>query len=84
MPSLPMEVRISNCHNHHLHVAEALRYRDVGEKAKEILTGLFAIGHGPTAALAMLQQDLQLEDAEHYYQNAANREVCPDLKFAQR
>ncbi|CAK6973332.1 uncharacterized protein LOC117497224 [Scomber scombrus] len=47
----PFEVRIANRHNHHLFVADAIRYRDVGEKAKEALMGLFEIGHTPTSAL---------------------------------
>ena len=48
----PFEVRIANRHNHHLFVADAIRYRDVGEKAKEVLMGLFEIGHSPTSASA--------------------------------
>ncbi|KAJ8273945.1 hypothetical protein GJAV_G00107270 [Gymnothorax javanicus] len=83
MPDLPLEVRISNSHNHNLYVADALRYRDVGKKAIEVLTGLFELGHTPTTALAVLKHDLQMEKAE-YVKATANREICPDLKFAQR
>ena len=84
LPDYPLEVRIQNHHNHNLHVAEALRYRDVGEKAVETLTGLFELGHTPSSALAVLQQDLRMEYREQYVHKAANREVCPDVKFVQR
>lgn len=66
LPDYPLEVRIQNHHNHNLHVAEALRYRDVGEKAVETLTGLFELGHTPSSALAVLQQDLRMEYREQY------------------
>ncbi|XP_056134700.1 uncharacterized protein LOC130111505 [Lampris incognitus] len=81
MPDFPFEVRIVNRHNHNLYVADALRHRDVGEKAKEILTGLFEIGHSPTSALAVLKHDLQMEYGERFLYASANREICPDLPY---
>ena len=80
----PFEVRIANRHNHHLFVADAIRYRDVGEKAKEVLMGLFEIGHTPTSAQAVLKHDLQVEYGQQFVYASANREICPDLPYVQR
>ncbi|KAK1887062.1 Transposase, partial [Dissostichus eleginoides] len=71
-------------HNHNLFVADAIRHRDVGEKANNILTGLFEIGHTPTSALAVLKHDLQMEYGQRYVYVSANREICPDLPYVQR
>lgn len=84
MPDLPLEVRVCNSNNHNLHVTDALRYRDVGEKAIEALTGLFELGHTPTSALAVLKHDLQMEHTEQCVKASANREICPDLNLVQR
>ncbi|KAK1876115.1 1-phosphatidylinositol 45-bisphosphate phosphodiesterase gamma plc-3, partial [Dissostichus eleginoides] len=73
------EVILINRHNHNLFV-----HRDVGEKANNILTGLFGIGHTPTSALAVLKHDLQMEYGQRYVYVSANREICPDLPYVQR
>ena len=84
MPDLPFKVILINRHNHNLFVADAIRHRDVGEKAINILTGLFEIGHTPTSALAVLKHDLQMEYRQRYVYVSANREICPDLPYVQR
>lgn len=84
MPDLPFKVILINRHNHNLFVADAIRHRDVGEKANGILTGLFEIGHTPTSALAVLKHDLQMEYGQRYVYVSANREICPDLPYVQR
>ncbi|KAK1894769.1 Transposase [Dissostichus eleginoides] len=77
MPDLPFKVILINRHNHNLFVADAIRHRDVGEKANNILTGLFEIGHTPTSALAVLKHDLQMEYGQRYVYVSANREFAP-------
>nr|XP_023677113.1 uncharacterized protein LOC111848936 isoform X2 [Paramormyrops kingsleyae] len=84
MPDFPFEVKIQNKHNHNLFVAEALRHRDVGEKAIESLTKLFEIGHSPSSALSALKNDLQMEYGDRFAYASANREICPDLSFVQK
>ncbi|XP_048885105.1 uncharacterized protein si:dkey-75a21.2 isoform X1 [Brienomyrus brachyistius] len=84
LPDFPFEVKIQNKHNHNLFVAEALRHRDVGEKAIESLTKLFEIGHSPSSALSALKNDLQMEYGDRYTYASTNREICPDLSFVQK
>lgn len=84
LPDFPFEVKIQNKHNHNLFVAEALRHRDVGEKAIESLTKLFEIGHSPSSALSALKNDLQMEYGDRFAYASANREICPDLSFVQK
>lgn len=79
MPHFPFEVRIMNVHN--LYVADALCYRNVGEKVQEILVGLFEMGHSSISALAVLKHDLQMEHGGNFFrcvckQGAITNEEC--------
>ena len=77
-------VSICSDHNHNIKVAEALSYRDVGDKAREKLIKLFEAGHSPSSALDLLKRDLQEEHGDNYLVAAANRELCPTLEFCYR
>ncbi|XP_017548694.1 uncharacterized protein si:dkey-75a21.2 [Pygocentrus nattereri] len=84
MPTLPTIVHITNEHNHNIHVGDALRYKDVGEEAKQKLKKLFEAGHSPSTALDVLKYDLQLEHGDKYANASADRSICPDLQFCYR
>ena len=81
MPDIPFKVILINRHNHNLFVADTIRHRDVGEKAINILTGLFEIGHTPTSAVAVLKHDLQMEYGQRYVYASANREIWLKTAF---
>lgn len=70
----PFEVRIANRHNHYMFVADAIRYGDVGEKAKEVLMGLFKTGYTPTSSLVVLKHDIQVEYGQQFV-SASSPEV---------
>ncbi|KAJ8367180.1 hypothetical protein AAFF_G00324590 [Aldrovandia affinis] len=84
LPQYPTIICLHNIHSHNLFVADALRHRDVGDKAIETLTRLFEIGHSPTSALAVLKDDLQAEYGKKYIYASADRAICPDLQFCYR
>lgn len=77
-------VRMCNDHNHNVNIAEALRYRDVGDNARVRLTKLFEDGHSPTSALDTLRLDLQEEYGDDYLAAAASTELCPTVGFCYR
>ncbi|XP_056150733.1 uncharacterized protein LOC130125243 [Lampris incognitus] len=84
VPNYPTIVDISNIHNHNIHVADAVRHRDVGSVAVEKLTKLFEAGHSPSSALDVLKYDLQVEYGDDYIYTSADRSICPDLQFCYR
>ncbi|XP_041469625.1 uncharacterized protein LOC121419295 isoform X4 [Lytechinus variegatus] len=84
LPLYPAEIRLSYIHNHPIMCADALKFRDVSEEAKEELISLFKRKYGPTQAIDMIKYELQLKHGANYLLKAADRAVCPDVQFAHR
>nr|XP_054770098.1 uncharacterized protein LOC129277934 isoform X2 [Lytechinus pictus] len=84
LPLYPAEIRLSYIHNHPIMCADALKFRDVSEEAKEELISLFKRKYGPTQAIDMMKYELQLKHGANYLLKAADRAVCPDVQFAHR
>ena len=64
--------------------ADALKFRDVSEEAKDELISLFKRKYSPTQAVDMMKYELQLKHGANYMLKAADRAVCPDVQFAHR
>ncbi|XP_073334841.1 uncharacterized protein [Pagrus major] len=81
---LYLHVNLRNEHNHRGSCAQAMKRKDVSGEAIEKLKKLFEGGHSPTTALDVLKYDLQEEEQDNYVYAAADRSVCPDLRFCYR
>lgn len=69
-------------HNHEVSSADALRRRDVSDKAVQNCWISSRLDIPPTAALDTLKYDLQEQySAEEYTRISADRSICPDLQF---
>ena len=84
MPDLPAEVTLTYKHNHNIHCADALKFRDVSEESRDSLIAMFYKKYGPADALEVLKYDLQEEHGEGYYLVAADRSVVPDIQYCIR
>ena len=84
IPAYSTIVEIKHIHNHNIHVAAAVRCRDVGPAAVEKLTKLFESGHSPSSALDVLKYDLQVEYGDDYFYKSADRSICPNVQFCYR
>ena len=83
-PQYPTVVIFENIHNHNIHAAKALKYRDVGSKAADELISLFDAGSSPAGGLAKLRQNLQKELGDDYVIASADRALNPDVGYAKR
>ena len=70
---------INNHHNHPVHCADSVRYRDVADETREEITRIFESGHSPSTALDVLKFQLQDKPGDDYVVLAADRAGCPDL-----
>ena len=80
----PTKIVLRYQHNHPILCADALKFRDVSDEAKDTLTNLFKRKYGPTQAVEALKHDLQVKFGEEYHLKAADRAICPDISFAHR
>ncbi|XP_037083625.1 uncharacterized protein LOC119104004 isoform X2 [Pollicipes pollicipes] len=69
-------------HNHARDSVATLKFRRVGEAAKERMLRLFAQQLSPPEALRTLKQQLREEHGSDYDRVAADRSVVPDLGYA--
>ena len=75
---------INNHHNHPVHCADSVRYRDVADETCEEITRLFESGHSPSTALDVLKFQLQDKPGDDYVVLAADRALCQDLQYCYR
>ncbi|TRY96818.1 hypothetical protein DNTS_015398 [Danionella cerebrum] len=79
-----LNVNLRNEHNHGLHTADVMRWRDVSNDTIEKLQQLYRSGHSPSSALKTIKYNLQEVEGENYLYACADRAVCPDLQFCYR
>jgi len=79
-----MRVVLNSRHNHPICAGDVLRRHNVGPEAAEKITKLLQMKHSPSAALEILQYDLQDEHPDDYLIYAGDRYHCPDLQWCYR
>jgi len=84
MPEYPLKVEIRGGHNHTIHTAAALRYRDVDESIRQKFEDLYHAGYSPAAAYQLHQYDLLNEHGAHYHFVSGDRRFCPDKSWCYR
>lgn len=81
LPKYPTIIKVFNEHNHTLHTADILKFKDVSLETKNKFLKLFESGHSPYSALEFHRMDLQNNYGDEYYLKAADRSICPDLNW---
>ncbi|NP_001116781.1 uncharacterized protein LOC794385 [Danio rerio] len=79
-----LHVNLRNEHNHRLHTAEVMRWRDVSNDTIEKLQQLYKSGHSPSSALKTIKYNLQEEEGDNYLYAITDRSICPDIQFCYR
>ena len=77
-------VVLNNVHNHPLHCANVLRFRDVSDETRAEVVRLFEAGHSPSTARDVLQYELHAKHGDDYIFAAADRALCPDVQYCFR
>ena len=80
----PTEVRYWHTHNHHLHNAASLRWKDVSDSTRQRIVDLLYDGYRPAAALNKFKLELQQEDPENFVFVSADWSKCPDKDYVRR
>ena len=77
----PMLLKMSYVHNHSINSSDALRYRPIGENAKEKLKQLFLDGHSPSSAYQAFKDELAKMHGDEFTKVSADRSIMPDYFY---